>query len=123
MGDLKQKRGKKEYEKIKNEKAMPVTEYVLQCKQDQIRKYVKSQIGNPNFKVSPSLQVPRAKKKEFKFDSLKIEESYTEKTNRINKEKKMAASMLADMLNDDTFMRQGTQFVSQMKRKHSLLLE
>ena len=91
MGDLKVKHRKKEYEKIKNEKAMPVTEYILSCKQDQIRKYVKSQANNPNFKVSPSTLVPRAKKKEFKFDSLKVEESYTEKTNRLQKEKKEQA--------------------------------
>ena len=42
MGDLKTKHRKKEYEKHTSIEALPITEFVLQCKQDQIRKYVKS---------------------------------------------------------------------------------
>ena len=88
LGDLKGNyKEKRDYEKIKNERNKPITEFVMACQEGMIRKYVKSQANNPDFKISRSLRVPRAPKKDFKFDSTAIEESYTEKMTRLDIEK------------------------------------
>ena len=123
MGNLKHNKQKKEYEKLKNDRNKPITEFVIDCQQDMIRKYVKSQADNPNFKVSPSVRVPRAKKRETGVSSLKIEESYTEKMTRLDIEKFREEKILEKMLQDRALIEQGTEFINQMKRKKSMLLE
>ena len=72
----------------------------MACQEGMIRKYVKSQANNPDFKISRSLRVPRAPKKDFKFDSTAIEESYTEKMTRLDIEKIREDKILENMLRD-----------------------
>lgn len=104
FGDLKAKNRKKEYEKIANDRNKPVTEFVIACREDQIRKVVKQNADNPDFKISPSLNVPRAKKKDFRVDSTAIEESYTEKMTRLDIEKIVEDKILENMLRDEALI-------------------
>ena len=89
FGSMDPNRTKKPYETTKkNIDNLKTTDFIIECKADEVKKYVKSQADNPNFKISGSLKVPRAPAKRFQSDT-HIEESYAEKMTRLDIEKRV----------------------------------